>query len=45
MDFSEKLQSLRKTKGLTQEDSMFCKHCGSQIDVDSKFCNKCGKEQ
>lgn len=32
-------------KGLTQEDSMFCKHCGSQIDIDSKFCNKCGKEQ
>ena len=27
------------------EDSVYCKHCGAQIDSDSKFCNKCGKEQ
>lgn len=27
------------------EASMYCKHCGSSIDVDSKFCKKCGKEQ
>ena len=26
-------------------DTMFCKHCGSEIDADSKFCKKCGKEQ
>lgn len=32
-------------KGLTEEKSMFCKHCGAKIDADSKFCNKCGKEQ
>ena len=30
-------------KGLS--DTKFCKHCGTEIDVDSKFCNSCGKEQ
>lgn len=30
-------------KGL--EDTMFCKHCGVEIDKDSKFCKSCGKEQ
>ena len=39
-------QTTRAVKrGLTQEESMFCKYCGAQIDTDSKFCNKCGKEQ
>ena len=32
-------------KGLTEDDSMFCKHCGSAIDADSKFCKKCGQKQ
>lgn len=32
-------------EGLTKKESMFCKHCGRQIDKDSRFCNKCGKEQ
>ena len=32
-------------RGITQKESMFCKHCGTQIDIDSKFCKKCGKEQ
>lgn len=27
------------------KDTMFCKHCGAEIDRDSKFCNECGKEQ
>lgn len=27
------------------EETMFCKHCGTPIDIDSKFCKKCGKEQ
>lgn len=27
------------------EDTIFCKHCGAQIDADSRFCSKCGKEQ
>ena len=39
-------QTARSVKrGLSQKESMFCKHCGAQIDIDSKFCNKCGKEQ
>lgn len=32
-------------KGLTEEDSVYCKHCGESIDSDSTFCKKCGKEQ
>ena len=32
-------------KGLTEKETIFCKHCGAKIDADSKFCNKCGKEQ
>lgn len=28
-----------------QEESIYCKHCGTAIDSDSKYCNKCGKEQ
>jgi len=28
-----------------EEDTIYCKHCGSMIDSDSKFCKKCGKEQ
>lgn len=27
------------------EETIYCKHCGSEIDNDSKFCKKCGKEQ
>lgn len=30
-------------KGL--KDTMYCKHCGEQIDADSKFCKSCGKSQ
>jgi len=30
--------------GLTK-DSIYCKHCGTLIDIDSKFCKQCGKEQ
>lgn len=26
------------------KDTMFCKHCGAEIDSDSKFCKSCGKE-
>lgn len=32
-------------EGLIENDSIYCKHCGSEIDNDSKFCKKCGKEQ
>ena len=31
-------------EGFTDE-SIYCKHCGSEIDSDSKFCKMCGKEQ
>ena len=31
-------------EGFTNE-TIYCKHCGSEIDSDSKFCKKCGKEQ
>ena len=31
-------------KGLTEDESIFCKHCGAKIDKDSKFCSKCGNE-
>lgn len=32
-------------EGLDNQDTMYCKHCGSVIDSDSKFCKKCGKKQ
>ena len=32
-------------EGLTENDKMYCKHCGNPIDSDSKFCKVCGKEQ
>lgn len=32
-------------EGLTEEDTIYCKHCGATIDSDSKFCKRCGKEQ
>lgn len=32
-------------EGFTENDIIYCKHCGSMIDSDSKFCKKCGKEQ
>ena len=28
-----------------ENDFMYCKHCGSKIDIDSTFCNKCGGKQ
>lgn len=27
------------------DDTVFCKHCGKEIDSDSKFCRHCGQEQ
>ena len=32
-------------KGLTEDDSIYCKHCGASIDADSTFCKDCGKKQ
>ncbi len=31
-------------KGFTEDEGIFCKHCGSKIAKDSKFCSNCGKE-
>lgn len=31
--------------GFTNDDTMYCKHCGSMIDSDSSFCKNCGKKQ
>ena len=38
---------VKTTKAIKRgmQDSVFCKHCGAEIDKDSKFCKKCGKEQ
>ena len=32
-------------EGFSEEETMYCKHCGETIDADSAFCKKCGKEQ
>ena len=32
-------------KGIIEEESIYCKHCGNKIDKDSRFCKRCGKEQ
>mgnify|MGYP003311132935 CR=1 FL=1 len=31
-------------EGLSDDEKVYCKHCGAQIDADSNFCNKCGKQ-
>lgn len=31
-------------EGLSDDNAIFCKHCGEKIDVDSTFCKKCGKK-
>lgn len=30
--------------GLSDDNTIFCKHCGTEIDEDSTFCKKCGKK-
>lgn len=32
-------------EGIDNQDTIYCKHCGSMIDSDSRFCKNCGKEQ
>lgn len=32
-------------EGFSDNNTVFCKHCGSVIDADSRFCKVCGKEQ
>ena len=31
-------------EGLSNDNTVYCKHCGSQIDADSSFCKKCGEQ-
>lgn len=31
-------------EGMEDNNFIYCKHCGAQIDADSNFCNKCGKQ-
>ena len=31
-------------KGFTEDDKIYCKHCGSMIDGDSAFWKSCGKK-
>lgn len=38
-------KKVRAIKEGLEEDTIYCKHCGKQIDSDSKFCKRCGKEQ
>lgn len=35
----------KAVKAGAKKDTMFCKHCGAEIDSDSKFCKVCGKKQ
>ena len=30
--------------GMADEEFVYCKHCGAQIDSDSSFCKVCGKQ-
>ena len=36
-------QSIKE--GFSDNNDVYCKHCGGLIDYDSKFCKSCGKEQ
>lgn len=53
-DISKKEADINKEKVKTyakaikeglEEETIYCKHCGTLIASDSKFCKKCGKEQ
>ena len=30
-------------KGMSEDKTIYCKHCGAQVAADSNFCNKWGK--
>ena len=32
-------------EGIDAASSIYCKHCGAEIDNDSTFCKVCGKKQ
>jgi hypothetical protein len=31
-------------EGLTEDNSIYCKYCGQEIDSDSIYCKNCGKK-
>lgn len=31
-------------EGFIDNNSVYCKYCGTQVDADSTFCKKCGKQ-
>lgn len=31
-------------EGFLDNSTVYCKHCGAEIDADSTFCKKCGKQ-
>ena len=35
----------KAVKDGVKNETMFCKHCGVEIDTDSTFCKSCGKKQ
>jgi len=37
-------KELAKNVG-NNENTIYCKHCGKEIDGDSQFCKHCGKNQ
>ena len=37
---SKKVKAVKK--GL--KDTLYCKYCGAEIDIDSKFCSSCGEK-
>ena len=35
----------KAVKDGVKKETVFCKHCGVEIDADSTFCKSCGKKQ
>ncbi|MBQ3145842.1 MAG: zinc ribbon domain-containing protein [Clostridia bacterium] len=31
-------------EGMSEDNAIYCKYCGAQLDADSSFCKKCGKQ-
>jgi hypothetical protein len=42
MMFYKELNTLEEPKPILNEQKMYCRECGSQIQADQKFCNLCG---
>jgi len=42
---SEAITKTTKAMNKSLTNTIYCKHCGAEIDSDSKFCAKCGQPQ